>query len=256
MTTVLSEEYKMGIHVIAFKGDCDNWCQWKTKTKAIVGMKKKWVKALETDYSYENWTAVLTDVQKAKKKWNSVAWNFLVMACKNEPFNIIPSDTESNAYRGWELLKEEYEPSTDEDLINIQEKFVTCKIVTNTDNPALWIDKLKVINKRLGGIAMKYEKGDINMISYIMANFPKEYSEVVTVLKANRIANKSINNLRLAVQDMWERTIENKTEKTKKKSAEQSLNMGHKKCSKKFKGDCGYCGKQGHKKENCFKKKR
>jgi hypothetical protein len=36
------------------------------------------------------------------------------------------------------------------------------------------------------------------MISYIMVNLPKEYSEVVTVLNANRIAKKSINNLRLA----------------------------------------------------------
>ncbi len=40
----------------------------------------------------------------------------------------------------------------------------------NTDDPALWIDKLKVIIKRLGGIDKKYEKGDIEMISYIMAN--------------------------------------------------------------------------------------
>jgi hypothetical protein len=53
---------------------------------------------------------------------------------------------------------------------------------------------------------------------------------------------------------MWKRTIEKKTEE--KKMAEQSLNTGHKKFSKKFKGICGYCGKQGHKKETCFKKKR
>jgi hypothetical protein len=35
---------------------------------------------------------------------------------------------------------------------------------------------------------------------------------------------------------MWKRTIENKKEE--KKSAELSLNTGHKKFWKKFKGDC------------------
>jgi hypothetical protein len=80
--------------------------------------------------------------------------------------------------------------------------------------------------------------------------------EVVTVLKVDGIASesKTINDLRLAVRDMWKRTLKNKT--TEKKTTEQSLNTRHKKFLKKFKGDCGYCGKQGHKKDNCFKKKR
>jgi hypothetical protein len=47
-----------------------------------------------------------------------------IMAC--EPFNIITYETESNTFQGWELLKEEYEPSMDEALISIQEKCVTC----------------------------------------------------------------------------------------------------------------------------------
>jgi hypothetical protein len=148
MSTVLPEEYKMSICVITFKGDHDTWCQWKIKTKAK-GMKKKWVEALETDYSFDGWTTILSGEQKAEKKRHSNHWNYyLVMACKNELFDIITLETESNAYRGWKLLKEEYKPSTDKDLINIQEKFVTCKMVTNMDNPALWTDKLKVINKR------------------------------------------------------------------------------------------------------------
>jgi hypothetical protein len=39
---------------------------------------------------------------------------------------------------------------------------------TDKEDPALWIDKLKMINKRLGGIDKKYEKGDIEMISYVI----------------------------------------------------------------------------------------
>jgi hypothetical protein len=52
----------------------------------------------------------------------------------------------------WELLCEEYEPSPDEALISMQETFVTCKMMTTMKDPALWIDKLKIINKQLGGI--------------------------------------------------------------------------------------------------------
>jgi hypothetical protein len=38
------------------------------------------------------------------------------------------------------------------------------------EDPALWIDKLKVINKRLASIDRQFEKGDsIKMMSHIMA---------------------------------------------------------------------------------------
>jgi hypothetical protein len=81
-------------------------------------MKKKWVEALETGYAYDSWTMALTDDQKSEKKNNDDAcYCFLVMACENEPFDIITSETESNAFKGWEKLKEEYEPTTDKALI-------------------------------------------------------------------------------------------------------------------------------------------
>jgi hypothetical protein len=253
MTTVLPEGYEISIRLIAFKGEREKWRQWKIKTKAI-DMKKKWVEALENDWAYDGWTTALTNDKKANKKKNDDAWNYLVMACENEPFDTITSKTETNASIAWEKMKDGYEPTTDEALINVQEEFVKCKMTLKTEDPALWIDKLKVINKRLGSIDGQFEKGDVEKMSHIMANLPIEYSEVVTVLKVSGIASRTINFLRLAVRDMWKRMLENKT--TEKKSAEQSLNMGHRKFSKKFKGDCGYCGKQGHKKENCFKKKK
>jgi hypothetical protein len=139
------------------------------------------------------------------------------MELSSQPFDIITSETETNACIGWEKLKEEYEPTTDKALVDVQEKFVTCRMESMTEDPALWIDKLKVINKRLASIDAQFEKGDIKMMSHIMANLPKEYSEVVTVLKVNGIASKTINDLRLAVRDMWKQTIENKT--PEKKSA-------------------------------------
>jgi hypothetical protein len=46
-------------------------------------------------------------------------------------------------------------------------------MMTTTEDPALWINKLIIINKRLGEIDKKYNKGDIELSSYIMANLPK-----------------------------------------------------------------------------------
>jgi hypothetical protein len=125
---------------------------------------------------------------------------------------------------------------TDKALIDVQEQFVKCKMELMTEDLALWIDKLKVINRRLAGIGSQFEKGKIEMILHIMANLPKEYSEVVLVLKVSGIANKTINDLRWAVRDMWKRTIENKTEE--KKTAEQSFKYRSQKFSKEFKGIC------------------
>jgi fructose-specific phosphotransferase system component IIB len=70
-----------------------------------------------------------------------------------------------------------------------------------TEDLALWIDKLKVLNKGLAGIDRRFEKNEIKKISHIMANLPTEYSE----------------DLRLAVSDMWKISIENKTEIKKTK---------------------------------------
>jgi hypothetical protein len=38
MATVLPDDYKTSICVIAYKGDNDNWRQWKIKTQAKVGL--------------------------------------------------------------------------------------------------------------------------------------------------------------------------------------------------------------------------
>jgi hypothetical protein len=119
MTADLPEDYETNIRVITFKEDHENWHQRKIKTKTI-GIKKKWVEALDTDYSYDG-ILTLTDAQKGLKKKNDNAWNYLVMAFGGKPFDIITSEMESNTFQGWELLKEEYEPSTDKALISIQE---------------------------------------------------------------------------------------------------------------------------------------
>jgi hypothetical protein len=48
-----------------------------------IGMTKKWVEALDTNYSDDGITT-LTDVQKALNKKNDDAWNYLVMGCNGE----------------------------------------------------------------------------------------------------------------------------------------------------------------------------
>jgi hypothetical protein len=123
MTTNLPTDHETSIRVLAFKGEREKWRQWKIKTKAI-GTQKKWFEALENDWAYDAWTTTLTADEVANKKLNDKAWNYLVMACEDEPFDIITSDTESNAWIAWNKLKEEYEPSTDETLVDVQE---TCR---------------------------------------------------------------------------------------------------------------------------------
>jgi hypothetical protein len=78
MATVLPDDYELSICVIAYKVDRDNWHQWKIKTRAI-GMKKKWVLALDTNSSFKatGRTVPLVNAQKALKKMNDDAWNYV-----------------------------------------------------------------------------------------------------------------------------------------------------------------------------------
>jgi hypothetical protein len=72
-------------------------------------LKKKWVGALVADLAHENIVSstTLSVPQIADQKMNDDAWNYVVMACNGEPFDIITSQMETNADTAWELLWEE-----------------------------------------------------------------------------------------------------------------------------------------------------
>jgi hypothetical protein len=64
-----------------------------------IGMKKKWVGALDVDMAYDNIvsTTLLVDTL-AEKKMNDDAWNYFLMACDGKSFDMITLETEINAY--------------------------------------------------------------------------------------------------------------------------------------------------------------
>jgi hypothetical protein len=76
----------------------------------------------------------LTTDKVANKKLNDEAWNYLVMACENEPFDIITSKTVASAYIAWEKLNEEYEPETAEALIDNRCARTICEMQDGFDD--------------------------------------------------------------------------------------------------------------------------
>jgi hypothetical protein len=63
-----------------------------------IGMKKKWVGALDVDLAHKNISTTLSVPHIAGKKMNNDTWNYLVMACEEELFDIITSEMETNTY--------------------------------------------------------------------------------------------------------------------------------------------------------------
>jgi hypothetical protein len=83
---------------------------------------------LYADLAHENISSMTLSVpQIADKKMKDDACNYLVMACDGEPFDIVTSKMETNAFTSWELLREDYEPSTDKALVSMQEKLSQAK---------------------------------------------------------------------------------------------------------------------------------
>ena len=203
--TPTTEYEETTIRVLTFNGEKpEDWREWSIKTIAIA-MRKKWKAALFKDC--ENATVTVsaqTSEQKAEVKMNDDAWSYLVMACEGLAFNLITSVTEGNAFLAYSELLREFEPKNDDALVDVQEKYATCQIESPQEDPALWIDRLKIINSRLAGIDIKYKKSDVEVMAYVMANSPTElYDDVITVTRKSGIAQQTLNNLRKDMHDKW-----------------------------------------------------
>ncbi len=250
------------IRVLTFNGDSpEKWREWSIKTIAIA-MRKKWKTALFQDCKNAAIdVSVLTTEQKAQVKMNDDAWSYLVMACEGLAFNLITSVTEGNAFLAYNELLKEFEPKNDDALVDVQEMYATCQIKNPSEDPSKWIDRLKIINSRLAGIDIKYKKSDVEVMAYVMANSPADhYDDVITVTRKSGISHQTLNDLRKDMHDKWCRLVKTKSLKPQSTSDEggEALNVNDKtkkkawSGSKRFKGNCRKCGKQGHKAANCW----
>jgi hypothetical protein len=104
--------------------------------------------------------ADFTSEQEKDRELNLKAWNHLVVAFQESAFTVLTTATISNAHEGWNALLQEYHKNDIDLLVDIESDFANCKMKSDTEDPALWIGRLKIINERLAQVGANYKKND------------------------------------------------------------------------------------------------
>lgn len=173
---------------------------------------------------------------------NILAYCELMMACEEGISFACVDDgrnqdlPDGDARLEWKNLSNRFEPKHVSSKVQLKREFSNCVLV-NGEDPDVWFPNLENIRRKLAeGFQVKMDDDD--MIIHIMYNLPSMYNDIAAVLEAQMVSvNEPLYYERLILQIRSEYgRMDNPTMKT------QELAM----TQKKFKGQCGSCGKIGH----------
>ena len=236
--------------------DEERWNEYSIKTLAFAEAK--------------GWKEGLTEKDASDEKKRN-AKNYLTMSLTGKAFSFISRSKE--AYEVWNALMDEFAPTEAEDRYELEEEFKQCIMEDAHGNPTDWFNKLDEINSRFSNIEHgKFQKDEEDIKLHIRMNLPEDlYSEVITSFKdyssmSLRQVKKDIKSYhrRLKRADKIKESKVNKIMQveirdTNQKYGQRNNNYSQRnnrsKWSRPFKGNCHYCGEQGHKAINCPKRR-
>lgn len=193
------------------------------------------------------------------------------MSLTGKAFRFISRSKE--AYEVWNALMDEFAPTEAEDRYELEEEFKQCIMEDAHGNPTDWFNKLDEINSRFSNIEDgKFQKDENDIKLHIRMNLPEDlYSEVITSFKdyssmSLRQVKKDIKSYhrRLKRADKIKESKVNKIIQVEIRDTNQNYGQrknnysqrnNNSKWSRPFKGNCHYCGEQGHKAINCPKRR-
>jgi hypothetical protein len=150
--------------IVTYSGGEDKWREWSIKTNTFAST-RGWQKALTEDCEHLSVAEdTLSDEQRAKKALNLKAWKHLVMACLESAFTVLTTATMSNTFEGCTALLKEYHKNDIHSLVDLESDFTQCKLMSDNEDPSVWIGRLKIINERLAKVGSQYKKNEYNMI--------------------------------------------------------------------------------------------
>jgi Zinc knuckle len=283
-----SNEYETSVKRIPFDGKQVNWRPWKNRAFTYSGVKGfrgallRDLGKLITEEQYDQGagttstgqlgtetatattstmtatTAVLTasgqivTAQDRKNfKMNMDAFNFLMLSCEGTAFGFVEmcitsEHPEGNAHIAWISLTKRYESNDiGSDYVEINCGFADCKLEGISGDPDVWFQDLEYWKHRLSRIDEgKYAKDELEMKVHIMGTLPKEYESIKT--RYNGIlAMTPISDLHRDIVDYWKRN--GKPSDGDKGDSKNLALMA----TRKIKGNCRNCGKQGHMARDC-----
>ncbi|KAG7337993.1 gag-polypeptide of LTR copia-type [Nitzschia inconspicua] len=182
-----------------------------------------------------------------EKKMNRKAYRKLALSCDDAVSHQLIKKSisvdfpQGSAKKTWEVLADRWEPKKEVNKQTLTNELFTLKLDDVSKDPEKWIMLLQEKQTKLQVMGETISDG--LLMSHILGNLPKEYEHVADNLA--RDSNRTITSVTDELKEKFERmkiagTVDD---------SEKAL-TGY----KKFSGNCNYCGKQGHKSSQCFKK--
>ena len=158
------------VKLIRYTGKQEKWREWSKKVMAYSRTK--------------NFNLALTDFANplVTDKMKTDALNFLTMSLSGEAFSFV--ENSDNAGEVWNELTEEYAPTDDNQIFDLQEEFLKCHLISEDENPVMWFKRLEYVNSRLRAIDSKYVKNENDLKIHVKSNLPSSiYSELIVAVR-------------------------------------------------------------------------
>jgi Reverse transcriptase (RNA-dependent DNA polymerase)/gag-polypeptide of LTR copia-type len=241
------------IRVIPFSGERKDFRMWSGKFLAQAE-KMRYREALDGDLRVPEADEELSEEDTEKKKareMNKNAYASLILACTSPTtFSLVDKAKtkalpKGDAALAWKNLQNKYERKTRNTLVSLKAEFSTCKLQRDAA-PDEWFDQLEYLRQRIETIGSTMS--DEDMIAHILGNLTDDYSTLKDML--GRAINKEDLSLSEIQEEIFQK-YEELQDKKKSKRDKQEIAL-----YAKFKGNCHYCGKQGHRQFECNLKKK
>jgi hypothetical protein len=249
----MSDGVEKTICVLPFSGKKDDFTMWSKRFLAIArvcgyrnAMLGKSIVPKQLDNLDPNDATKVTLI--AAQKANAGGYNELIMSCNKEvSFGIVDEAVtedlpDGDLKKAWDNLNNKYQPKTKAALTELKSEFHET-VLGNGQDPYEWISDLEHKRWRLN--EMKAPVSDVDFLIHLITNLTEEYNMIVELYQ-DKIGNGQQDELKVEV---LHEALQNKfvwLNKAKKSGADSALAA-----TGKFKGKCSFCGKVGHKAENC-----
>jgi len=203
--------------------DVDNYATWRSKMKFLLITKGLW-------------TTVTGDSIDAEKDAKALAQ--IGLHVKDHHLPMLERCT--TAKEAWEQLEAVYQAKSNARKRQLRKELSQLKMAP-TEPLTKYVARAKEIQNQLR--ATGYDVADQEVVWALLAGLPASYDTVVTVLETSSDSDMRLDDILPKLMPMEQRMH---------KSAELSVDAA---LTAKEARKCFYCGKTGHVKRNCNKKK-
>ena len=267
MASSTEENDLKAIRTLPWSGKEEDWQMWSQKF-IMRGMLKGYLKIMDGSVSapdqsididnlvHEDGTNATEDEKEAARKarkLNNDGYVDLIFAMQDvKSFNLV-QENEGMLYGAWTALKDEFEPSTGSDIVRLTKEFANSKLENAKLDIVEWLTDLEHKRQRLKLAGKVIE--DLDFMTHVLANLPKEYLEISSRLERDlgkKILTVKEMRSELKIHYIKMKEVNNWTENEIALAA--TTNNSSSRFTKQFKGRCRNCGRLGHKSANCWER--